>query len=427
MQFYREPAHDLPVYGSYDVIVVGGGCAGFAAAVAAAREGAKTLIIEQFPFFGGTATASLMATIVGVRNQVQPDDLQVCKGIGEELILRMIEAGGAEHSRNSYESKRRSDTKGDLSYNYAFDTEIFKKVTLDMVIESGCEILFHTYFSDTIVENGCVKGIIIENKSGRQAIFGKVVIDATGDGDVAARAGAEFWQIKHKEAHRLEDGIMYKISGFDPDTKFPGGLFGNEMVLWGPSAGCHNGIDGKELTDMEIQTRRDSFAHLEALKEKNPDLKNARIVDTGVLIGIRQTRFIKGVYAITGEDVLEGAAFPDSIAMGANPVIHYYGYRRFLEHEGYEIPYRCLVPEKLDGLLIAGRCMSSDQIAYESWRAMGHILPIGEGAGTAAALAVKSNVEPRNVDIEALKARLIENGAEIGQSRTKPAKVTRTY
>ena len=98
MEFYQEPQKEIPVYGNYDVIVAGGGCAGFAAAVAAAREGAKTLIIEQFPFFGGTATASLMATIVGIRNQVKPDDLQVCKGIGEELILKMIAAGGAEHS-----------------------------------------------------------------------------------------------------------------------------------------------------------------------------------------------------------------------------------------------------------------------------------------------------------------------------------------
>ena len=397
MERYKEPAKEIPVYGRYDVVVAGGGCAGFAAAVAAARTGAKTLIIEQFPFFGGTATASLMATIVGVRNQVKPDELQVCKGIGEELILNMIAEGGAEHSRNSYESEKRSDTKGDLSYNYAFDTEIFKKVTLDMAVEAGCDILFHTYFADTIVEEDCVKGIIVENKSGRQAIFARVVIDATGDGDVAARAGAAFWQTKRDEAPRLVDAIMYKISGFDPDTDFPGGLFGNELVLWGPATDGRDATDAKELTDMEIATRRAVFDHLENLKKERPDLKNARVADTGVLLGIRQTRFVKGVYTLTGDDVLEGAAFPDSIAMGANPVIHYFGYRRFLTHEGYEIPYRCLVPEKTDGLLVAGRCMSSDQIAYESWRAMAHILNIGEAAGTAAALSVRTDVQPPQI------------------------------
>ncbi|MCI5924514.1 MAG: FAD-dependent oxidoreductase [Oscillospiraceae bacterium] len=427
MECYKEPAKEIPVYGRYDVIVAGGGCAGFAAAVAAARTGAKTLIIEQFPFFGGTATASLMATIVGVRNQVKPDELQVCKGIGEELILNMIAEGGAEHSRNSYESEKRSDTKGDLSYNYAFDTEIFKKVTLDMAVEAGCDILFHTYFADTIMEEDCVKGIIVENKSGRQAIFARVVIDATGDGDVAARAGAAFWQTKRDEAPRLVDAIMYKISGFDPDTDFPGGLFGNELVLWGPATDGRDATDAKELTDMEIATRRAVFDHLENLKKERPDLKNARVADTGVLLGIRQTRFVKGVYTLTGDDVLEGAAFPDSIAMGANPVIHYFGYRRFLTHEGYEIPYRCLVPEKTDGLLVAGRCMSSDQIAYESWRAMAHILNIGEAAGTAAALSARTDVQPRKLDVSLLQKALIENGAEIGQGRTTPSAAVRSY
>ena len=426
MNTYCEPSKQIPVYGTYDVIVVGGGCAGFTAAVAAARNGARTLILEQFPFFGGTATASLMATIVGTRNQVQPDDLQVCKGLGEELILRMIEQHGAAHSTNAYKSEKRSDTKGDLSYSYAFDTEVFKKVSLEMVLQSGCEILFHTYFADTIVEDGRVTGVLFENKSGRQAAFAKVVVDASGDGDVAARGGADFWQTKGEEAKRLNDGLMYKITGFEPGTKQAGCVFGDSMALWGPAPGAHNGADARELTDMEINTRLKVFDHLEELKKKNPELKDARVSETGVLLGIRQTRFIKGVYTLTGEDVLQGAAFEDAVAMGANPVIQYYGYRRFLDHEGYEIPYRCLVPEKLDGLLVAGRCMSSDQIAYESWRAMAHVLNIGEAAGTAAALCARDGVQPRAVDIKALRQTLMEQGAEIGQGRTKPAAVYKT-
>ncbi len=419
MQGYREPERILPIYGTYDVVVAGGGCAGFAAAVAAARAGARTLVLERFAFFGGTATASLMANIVGTRNQVPPDDLQVCKGIGEELILAMIAQNGAVPSRNAYPSARRSNTKGDLSYNYAFDTEIFKKVALEMATGSGCEILFHTYVADAIVEGGAVKGLIVENKSGRQAIMADVVIDASGDGDVAYRAGADFWQTKGSEASRLNDCLMYKIAGFDPDTTMGGCLFGDEMVLWGPNAGEHNGADARELTDMEIEARLAVHAHLEKLKAERDDLKNARIIDTSALLGVRQTRFIKGVYSITGEDVLSGAHFADGIAMGANPVIHYYGYRRFLEHEGYEIPYRCLVPEKLDGLLMAGRCISSDQIAYESWRAMAHVLNIGEAAGAAAALCAQSHVRPRDVDVDRLRAQLIAQGAEIGQGRTK--------
>lgn len=417
MELYREDARNIPVYGTYDVIVVGGGCAGFAAAAASARLGGKTIILEQFPYFGGTATASLMANIVGIRNQVEPNNLQVCKGIGEELILELLKNNGAEVTKNAYLSRPRSDTKGDLSYSYAFDTEVFKRVTMKMIRDSGCDVLFHVYFSDVIQENDCVKGVIVESKSGRLAIYGKVVIDATGDGDVAARSGAEFWQTKGNENKRLNDALMYKVSGFNPNVTVESCVFGDTMVLWGPNAGGHNGVDAKELTEMEMDTRERVYDHFENLKKDHPELWQARIVDTGSLLGIRQTRFVKGVYTITGDDVLNGAEFEDSIAMGANPVINYYGYRRFLEHEGYEIPYRCLIPEVKDGLLVAGRCMSSDQIAFESWRAMAHVLCIGEAAGTAACMSAKESVQPRNMDIKCLQRQLISQGAEIGQGK----------
>lgn len=419
MERYREEAREIRVFGTYDVIVVGGGCAGFAAAAASARLGAKTIVLEQFPYFGGTATASLMANIVGIRNQVEPNELQVCKGIGEELILKLLENNGAEVTKNAYLSKPRSNTKGDLSYSYAFDTEIFKKVTLEMIQDSGCDVLFHVYFSDVIKEDDCVKGVIIESKSGRLAIFGKVVIDATGDGDVSARAGVSFWQTKGAEKKRLNDALMYKVTGFDENVSVESCVFSNSMVLWGPNAGPHDGTDVRELTEMEMDTRRRVFSHFEELKKNHPELSGARIADTGSLLGIRQTRFIKGRYTLTGEDVLNGAEFEDSIAMGANPVINYYGYRRFLEHEGYEIPYRCLVPEKTDGLLVAGRCMSSDQIAFESWRAMAHILCIGEAAGTAAALCAEKSLQPGELDVRELQNQLIRQGAEIGQGKRR--------
>ena len=415
MKTILEKVRELPVYGQYDVVVVGGGCAGFPAAIAAARNGAKTLIIERFPFFGGTATASLMANIVGFRNQVEPDYLQTTKGIGEELMLNLLEMGGAVHSRNAYPSAIRSDKKGDLSYNYAFDTEKFKYAVLKMVKEASVDILFHTYFSDVVMEGDQVQGVIIENKSGRQAVLAKVVIDASGDGDVAYHAGVPYWQTKKDEAPRLNDCLMYKIKGFPADTKAPGCLFGDTMVLWGPSPGPMNCADADELTQSEIDVRLGVYDDLEKKKAARDDLKGAQIVDTGTLIGIRQTRFFDGEYKITGEDVLEGRRFDDVIAMAANPVINYYGYRRFLTHEGYQIPYRAIVPQKAENLLVVGRCMSSDQIAYESWRAMAHILAIGEAAGVAAAISAADGVSVRKVDIKALQKRLVEQGAEIGQ------------
>lgn len=421
MKKYIEPSREIPVLDEYDVVVVGGGCAGFAAAVAAARNGARTLIMERFPYFGGTATASLMANIVGIRNQVEPNELQVCRGIGEELLLHLLESSDTCVTRNAYIAKGRkhTNTKGDLNYSYAFDTEAFKKYTLQMVREAGCDILFHVFFSDVIMENNTVKGVVIETKSGRMAVMGKVIIDATGDGDVAFHAGIPYWQTHHEENSRLNETLMYKVSGFDKDhVSIESCVFGDSMVLWGPNPGGHDATDPRELTDMEIYARTEVYHHLEKIKQAHPDMANARIEDTGSLIGIRQTRFFEGEYQLTGEDVLTGARFDDVIAVGANPVIHYYGYRRFLTHEGYDIPYRCMVPKKVDGLLIAGRCMSSDQIAYESWRAMAHVLNIGEGAGTAAALSVKENVPPRKVNIQALKEQLIRQGAELGQNRT---------
>ena len=420
MQTYTEPAKDLPVYGRYDVIVVGGGCVGFPAAIAAARNGANTLIIEQYPFFGGTATASLMANIVGIRNQVAPDGLQVMKGIGEEFMLRLMEEGGAVHSRNAYPSAIRTDKKGDLSYNYAFDTEKFKHLALKMVKEAGVHILFHTYFSDVIMEGDALKGILLENKSGRQAVFAKVIIDASGDGDVAFRAGVPFWQTVKDEASRLNDCLMYKINGFPADTKAGGCLFGDTMVVWGPSPGPMNCANADELTQSEIKVRLAVYDDLEKKKQEFPeDLKGARIVDTGVNIGVRQTRFFEGEYKLTGDDVLEGREFEDSIAMGANPVIHSFGYRRFLTHEGYEMPYRMLVPLKAENLYVVGRCMSSDQIAYESWRAMAHIICLGEAAGVSAAVCVKDGTTPRNADVGQIRKLLMEQGAEIGQGKGK--------
>lgn len=416
MEKFIEKEKELKVYGSYDVAIVGGGCAGFPAAIAAARNGAKTLIIEQFPYFGGTATASLMANINGFRNQHKPDELQTTKGIGEEVILNLIKAGGTGRSPYAAASVH-TDVKGDMSYAYAIDTEKFKYVTLKMVVDAGVHVLFHTYFSDVIMEGNTVTGIIIENKSGRQAVFGRVILDASGDGDVAARAGVPFWQTRHDENKRLNDCLMYKISGYSDPDEIHGCEYRDTMVLWGPTPGPGNGADGEELSNEEVKVRLAAYEDFEEKKKKTPALANAKIIDTGALLGVRQTRFIEGLYKITAEDVIEGRTFDDSVAMAANPIINYYGYRRYLDHTGYEIPYRCLLPQNVDGLLVAGRCMSSDQQAYESWRAMAHVMAIGEGAGTAAALSALNKVEPKTLDVDLLKAQLIRQGAEIGQGK----------
>jgi hypothetical protein len=380
-----------------------------------------------------------MACVNGFRNQVEPAGLQTTRGIGEELILRLREIGGtARPAEGTYPHEPHSDTRGDLSYCYVVDTEKLKYVMLAMIAEAGIRVLFHTWFSRPILDpahrsrdagrrlegqrdNPRIAGVIVENKSGRQAFLSDVTVDATGDGDVAARSGARFRQVRHSEAPRLTDSLMYQVGGVPDIGRVHGCAIDDRIVLWGPGVGAIDGVDAEELTRAEIRARLAVYRDLEDRAAGQPGLRGARIVQTPPLLGIRQTRFIEGLYRLTGEDVLAGRRFEDCVALGVNPVIHYYGYRRFLEHEGYDIPYRSLLPRDVDGLIVAGRCISSDQVAYESWRAMAHVLAIGEGAGTAAALSAADGVEPKRLDVERLQERLVRQGAEIGQSRRDAA------
>lgn len=414
--FYQEPPKRLPVYGRFDVIVVGGGPAGWASALSSARNGAKTLVVERFPFFGGTGTASLMSCIVGFRNQVKPDTLQTSKGVAEELILRLKEINGLGKT-SSYKATDYENTKGKLSYSFPIDGEKTKYMLTKMLVEAGVSILFHTLFVDAIMEGERIAGIVVENKSGRQAIYGKVIVDASGDADVAHRAGVPYWQAQIGKDNYLKNCLMYKVT-IDPKNadKLGGVITNNEKLFWGPLSDM-NCINADELTKSEVETRLAVFENFKTNQQKSaPLLDNAYISEVAPMLGIRQTRFIKGLYQINTEDVLEGRKFDDAIAMSAQPIISFYGYRRFLEHTGYEIPYRCMLPLKVEGLLVAGRCMSSNQQAYESWRAMAPVMCLGQAAGTAAALSVRTGKMPKEVDVERLRSQLIQQGAEIGQN-----------
>jgi len=413
MNTYQEPARGIPITREADVVVVGGGPAGLCAAIAAARSGAKVVLVEQFGYLGGTATASLMACINGFRNQVEPNKTQVVRGIAEEIVLKLKELGGL--GRSPYPQASFPTEPGQLEYSYAIDTEKFKYLTLRMCVDAGVDLLFHTYFCDAIVEGGAVRGVIVENKSGRQALMARVAVDASGDADVAARAGVPFWQTAKDEAPRLNDSLMYRI---EFGAKRPQGTFacdfGSHAVVWGPGVREPiNGADGDELSRGEVETRLRIYDDFAAKQAKDPELADAQVVETPPLLGVRQTRFIEGEYKLTAEDALEGRRFDDVVAISPCPIIHYYGYRRYLEHEGYDIPYRCLIPKKVDGLVVAGRCISSEQQPYESHRAMAPIMAIGEAAGTAAALSCRDNACPRDLDVGSLQATLASRGAEL--------------
>ena len=407
-----DSARELPIVRRADVIVVGGGPAGIAAAVAAARCGAKTILVERFGYLGGTATASLMACINGFRNQVEPDATQVVRGIAEEIILALKREGGLGTS--PYQQKRFPTQPGTLEYSYAIDTEKFKYITMRLCRDSGVDMLLQSFFCTAPVDGRIIRAAVIENKAGRQAITGTVYIDASGDGDVAARAGVPFWQTKHDEAPRLEDSIMYRI-GFDAprSAKSFACDFGTTAVVWGPSAGKINALDAEELSRAEISVRLRIYEDLEAKQRKNPDLAGTRVLETPPLLGIRQTRFVEGEYTLRADDAIEGKRFDDVIAISPCPIISYYGYRRYLTHEGYDIPYRCLVPKSIDNLLMAGRCISSEQQPYESHRAMAPVMAIGQAAGVAAALSVKDGVPPGRLAVKKVQRVLMQQGAEL--------------
>jgi hypothetical protein len=342
----------------------------------------------------------------------------VVRGIAEEIVLELKKIGGL--GRSPYKQKSYPTEPGKLEYSYAVDPEKFKYLTMRLCQDAGVDMLLHTYFCSVIKDDERIKALLVENKSGRGALVGKIYVDASGDGDVAARAGAPFWQTVHDEASRLEDASMYRI-GFG--AKRPAGVFscdfGNDAVVWGPAAGKINALDADELSKGEISTRLRVFDDFAAKQKEVPELIDARIIETPPLIGIRQTRFIEGEYKITADDAIVGRRFDDVIAISPCPMIHSYGYRRYLEHEGYDIPHRALVPKKVQNLLVAGRCISSHQEPFESHRAMVPVMAIGQAAGLAAAMCAKKNLMPRNIDVHELQQELVGQGAELRLKHSK--------
>ena len=416
MNTVQEPSRDLAIARDVDVIVVGGGPAGLAAAIASARTGMKTILVERYGFLGGMATAGLMANLNGFRNQVEPDSTQTVAGIAEELVLAVKKMGGL--GKSPYPQKDYPGEPGKMAYSYAVDTEALKFVALKACVDSEVDVRLQASFSMPILADGKVTGVIIEDKSGRRALLARVVVDATGDGDVAARAGVPFWHTTDKGEPRLGNSLMYRIRhGKEHPAKLGAMDFGEDTVVWGPGGEVIDGTDADALNKAEIAARLAVYSDFAAKQAANPELSDARVAETPVMFGLRQTRFIVGEYTITGDDAIAGTKFPDSIAMSSCPIIGYYGYRRYLTHEGYGIPYRCLVPKKVEGLLVTGRCLSSDQRAYESHRAMLPMMALGEAAGLAAALSAKCGVPPRSVDVAFLRKSLMARGAVVSLSR----------
>jgi len=408
---YREEIQ-TPIVARYQVIVAGGGPGGFIAALAAARSGAQTLLIERYPFLGGNGTAGLMTCYNGFRNQRPPEALQTVKGIPAEYIAEIVSLGGVADADPYSREFQHDVANGDIPYCVGFDPEAAKVASLNMVKKEGVELRLHSWVVGPMLDGSRVTGVVVESKSGRQAIAGDIVIDATGDGDIAAQAGAPFMSPARK-GDRMGMSLMYRLGALPSSIKdsYGGIRIGDRVVRWGPGFGG-DGLDVENLTRAEVETRLKLWESVQKLRSK-PGMESVYLMQTATGIGVRETRRILGEYVVTEQDAIKGTRFDDVIAISSNPMPSYRGKRFFFDHEGFDIPYRCLVPKKVEGLVLTGRCISSEQAPFQSARSMAPAMAIGHASGCAAAMAAKGNVLPRKLDVKALQKLLLSQNAEL--------------
>jgi hypothetical protein len=408
---YREQIQ-TPIIGRFQVIVAGGGPGGFIAALAAARSGADTLLIERYPFLGGNGTAGLMTCYNGFRNQRPPEALQTVKGIPAEYIAEIVRLGGIADADNYPKQVPHDVTRGDIPYCVGFDPEAARVAALNMVKKEGVKLRLHSLVVGPMLDGSRVTGVVVESKSGRQAIAADIVIDATGDGDIAARAGAPFAG-PARTGDRMDMSLMYRLGGLPPTIKdsYGGIRIGDRVVKWGPGFGG-DGLDVENLTRAEMETRLKLWEQIQQMR-KEPGMESVYLLQTATGIGVRETRRILGEYVVTEQDAINGTRFPDVIAISSNPMPSYHGKRFFFNHEGFDIPYRSLVPKKVESIVLTGRCISCEQAPFQSARSMAPAMAIGHASGCAAAMAAKSNTPPRKLDVKALQKLLLSQNAEL--------------
>ena len=433
----KEEFNRLPVSGEYDVVVVGGGPAGFSAGFAASARGMKTLIVEQFNSLGGVGGAGGHGCLARFEPWKQQE--RIVGGMVWEATQRMVRAGGANI---------------EIGHAVFFDVETFKKVLEEMAEHYGCGLLYYTQFTDVFVENGKIAGLVIQNKSGRSVIKAKIYVDASGDADVAASAGAPF-------EYGDENGIcqpmtlMFTIGGVDwPRVcEFRKGYSAKLTEIW--KIAQENGdmrpfqkeimgwwhtdprpdqlgvnfthinfvssLKAEDLTAATLEGRKQVYETIEVYRKYIPGMENCYLLSTPATVGIRESRRIIGRYVLTVEDVKGMREFPDSIGYGSSFIDVHGKHGPGMASETwyppagfkYQLPYRILLPQKIDNLLVAGRCVSVTHEALGSVRFIVQCAVTGEAAGTAAALAAEDHVPPAQVDYGKLKTALVARGCII--------------
>jgi hypothetical protein len=410
-----------PVLDSVDVLVVGGGPAGIGAALGAARKGVKTLLVENHAFFGGVAAWALGMPI----NQVRPNGKP--RSAIHELLVHKLEAYGDQAVRAG---------KHELWCN----VEYLKVAVLDALDEAGCAYLVHVRAADAIVENNRVTGVVIATKQGLKTIRAKAIVDGTGDADVAYYAGAEMMTDTSvlmpmtlsltltnidKTKVRYADVRDAIHNGRAKHPLIPSGFLEMNQVAHSSSwyinhsgtadLGRVDATDPVARTKAECFSRRQTLQMVQALRESdNPDLRRIEWIGTGPQVSIRETRRIKGTYVLTEEDAMAGRTFEDTIAWRSG-FLDLGGQRggKFVKMRVHDVPYRAILPEKVDGLLMAGRCLSATHVAAAAGKSMGNCMATGHAAGVAAALCVKAGILPRELKVADLQNTLRTDGVDL--------------
>lgn len=416
----REIREHAPV----DVFVAGSGPAGFAAAVAAGRQGKKVMIVEQCGMIGGVSTAGLMSHFTGT----------VTSKLYDETLKRQAEFEGRDEN----------------AWLGTINPEVLKAVYLEMLTEAGVEIRLYTFLADVVTDGRQVKGAVIVSKSGFEYVPAKVFIDGTGDGDLAEKAGAEYFKGRETDGLMQPVTLMFKLGGvdygraifppsFETTVDVPKGEIQalakknmtpplGHVLLYSttlPGVVTVNmtnltGIDGtnvEDLTKAEIICRKQMFEICDFLREYAPGYENCYILTSASLMGVRETRHFIGDKSITREDIETARRFDDWAVRGAHFNFDVHNItgsgldetgvqHKFKQQSGYTIPYGCMIPVGFDNLLLAGRCISGSHIAHSNFRAMPICLALGEAAGVAASLAVDGGVGVRDIDLKQMQSIL---------------------